>query len=221
MSEESLASELSGFGKIVNISFAHTDFETQVIIIMAHKSEAMQVSDFLQKKYRFNVQLEDSSSSSYQMRELWVGNLSSTITQEKLSNRFFIYGELEVIYMFMYKNFAFVRFKEVAAAIRALEAARGIKIDGRSVKLSFADPIRRKEALGDLPGYKFSMKNAKGLVMKYNGTTVTPQEDFIKGLLGKYGNVKALLVGEVGFKPNIRPRVFVEFANHVNRLIIE
>jgi len=185
---------------------------------MAHGTEAAKANEFLQKKYKLNVKLEQSDFSTAQMRELWVGNLAQTVTQEKLYNRFFIYGEIEVIYMFMSKNFAFIRFKEVAAASRALDSARGTRIDNRPIKISFADPIRRKEALGDMAGYHLSVKSAKGLVMKYAGTTIAPPEDFIKGILGKYGTVKAILIAEVGLRPLTKLRVFVEFSNHVKCL---
>lgn len=214
-----MAREVASFGRILNIELTRTEFEAGATIIMAHRAEAENVMQLLKRKFTLaHVQLTQLASQGLQMRELWVGNLAQTVTQEKLYNRFFIYGEIEVIYMFMSKNFAFIRFKEMVAAAQALDLARGIKIDGRQIKISFADPVRRKEALGDMPGYHFDIRNTKGLVMKYTGTSMAPQEDFAKGVLGRYGTVKAILIAEVGVKPMTRPRVYIEFSTHVNCL---
>lgn len=220
MNEESLAYELGQFGKVLNVNLVRTEYEAHATVLMAHGMEASKAMDLLQRKYRLSVQLEQIDTAWSQMRELWVGNLSQTVTQEKLWNRFFIYGEIEVVYMFMSNNFAFVRFKEIAAAARALDLARGARIDGRCVKLSFADPVRRREAVGDLPGYRLTPDSAKALVLKYTGSVLTPQEDFLKGMLSKYGSVRAILVAEVDAKPFAKPRVFVEFATHVSSHLI-
>ena len=156
-----------------------------------------------------------AEDGSVKIREIWTGNLASTVTEGKLYTYFFIYGEIERIDMFMFKNFAFVRFKEVAAACRAYELAKGIRIDGRPVKISFSDHTRRKDAIGDLPGYYLTEHNAKALLLKYKSTNTVPPEETLRGILSQYGKLQAINIMEVPQDPNFNPHVYIDFFSHV------
>eukprot|EP01022_Parablepharisma_sp_SALTPOND_P033022 TRINITY_DN88060_c0_g1_i1.p2 TRINITY_DN88060_c0_g1~~TRINITY_DN88060_c0_g1_i1.p2 ORF type:complete len:318 (-),score=29.78 TRINITY_DN88060_c0_g1_i1:1365-2318(-) len=211
--EARLAQDLAPFGQVLNISITRSDLENQAAVLMARGPDAIQAADFLQKVYGFNARVEQTESVG--IREIWTGNLAQTVTQEKLYKHFFIYGEIEMIDMFMFKNFAFVRFKEVTAAARALDLAKNVKIDGRPIKISFADPVRRKEALGDSPGYVFNEHTAKALLFKYTTVTMSPPEEAVKGTLNRYGSIKAILTLETPQDPMFKPHIFVEFSTHV------
>ena len=151
------------------------------------------------------------------IREIWTGNLAQTVTEAKLYTCFFIYGEIERLEMFMFKNFAFIRYKEVAAALRAHELAKGLRIDGRPVKVAFSDHTRRKDAIGDIPGYSLTELNAKALLMKYgDGPVIVPPEEVMKGMLSRYGTVKAVyILLNTQQDPGLRPQVYVDFYTHV------
>ena len=102
------------------------------------------------------------------IREIWVGNLPNSVTDVILYNHFFIYGEIEKIDTFGSKCFAFVRFKQVSAAARAIKCSGNILIEGRPVRISFADQARRSDAIGNKPGYEPNERNAKTLYIQYN-----------------------------------------------------
>ena len=224
MDEARLTQELAPFCQILNIGIMPGEVENKVTLVMARANEAAQAADFLQRAYGLNVGMEapdaGATATSGKMREIWIGNLAQTVTKEKLYKHFFIYGDIESIDMFMFKNFAFVRFKEVAAAIRATELAKTIRIENRLVKISFADPVRRKEALGDMPGYTFGEHNAKALILKYVNSTMALPEENLRAVLSRYGNVKAILVLESVMQQDhpqaYKPHIFVDYNSHVS-----
>ena len=149
------------------------------------------------------------------VREVWVGNLAATVTEAKLYTYFFIYGEIERIDMFMFKNFAFVRFLEVASACRAYEQARGTLIDNYPIKVSYSDHIRRRNAVGDTPGYQLTPKNAKAILLQYKTATVVPPEDIIEDELCKYGRVKSIYIKQIPSNPTFKPQIFADYFMHV------
>jgi len=220
MDETRLSNELAPFGQILDVGILRGETENQAIIQMSKNSDAINANDFLQKVYNLRTSLEQADAqSSAGMREIWIGNLPQTCTQEKIAKHFFIYGEIEFIDMFMFKNFAFVRFFELAAAARALDLGKNIKIDGRPIKLSYADPVRRKESLGNNPNYAFSEKIAKVVLLKFITVSMAPPEESLKSAMIKYGNIKNMLVLESPQDPVIKPHVYIEFETHVYFLL--
>lgn len=57
-------------------------------------------------------------------RNVYLGNIDDTITEEKLKQDFSDYGEIELVNTLKEKNCAFVNFTSIAAAVRAIEGIR-------------------------------------------------------------------------------------------------
>lgn len=155
-----------------------------------------------------------ADKSTPRIREVWVGNLAYSVTETKLYSYFFIFGDIERIEMFMFKNFAFVKYKEVSAAIRACEQGKKMIIDGRQIKVTFSDHTRRKEVIGDAPNYKLTEKTAKSLLFQYTTGNVCT-EDVLKHVLGRYGRIKAVFVKPVPPGTYQKSCLYVDYMSHV------
>ncbi|KAF7721619.1 hypothetical protein EC973_004366 [Apophysomyces ossiformis] len=57
-------------------------------------------------------------------RNVYLGNIDETITEEKLKQDFSDYGEIELVNTLKEKNCAFVNFTSIAAAVRAIDGIR-------------------------------------------------------------------------------------------------
>ncbi|KAK6543773.1 hypothetical protein TWF694_000505 [Orbilia ellipsospora] len=69
-------------------------------------------------------------------RNVYIGNLDETWTEERLRQDFSEYGEIELVNTLREKSCAFVNFTNIANAIKAIEAVRG-KEDYRKFKINF------------------------------------------------------------------------------------
>lgn len=148
------------------------------------------------------------------MREIWVGNLPSDVTEAMLYNHFFIYGDVEKIDVFAFKGFAFVRFKLVAAAARAVECANGILIGGRPVRIAFSDQTRRHDAVGDKPGYEPNEYNAKTLHVQYKRDGPIQTEGKMQEVLNRYGRVKAIYIKQALPNSHTKAYLYVDYVTH-------
>ncbi len=149
------------------------------------------------------------------MREIWVGNLAGSVTETTLYNYFFIYGEIDKIDVFQYRSFAFVRFKLTGAAARAVEQANGLLIDGRPVRVAFADQSRRADAIGDKPGYLANEGNARTLFVQYNKPGLIQVDGKMQEVLNRYGRVKALYIKQMPPNSYLKPYLYVDYVTHV------
>lgn len=78
-------------------------------------------------------------------RNVYVGNLDETWTEERLRQDFSEFGEIELVNTLREKSCAFVNFTNIANAIKAIEAIRG-KDDYRKFKVNFG-----KDRCGNAP----------------------------------------------------------------------
>lgn len=78
-------------------------------------------------------------------RNVYVGNLDETWTEDRLRQDFSEYGEIELVNTLREKSCAFVNFTNIANAIKAIEAIRG-KDDYRKFKVNFG-----KDRCGNAP----------------------------------------------------------------------
>ncbi|KAL2202029.1 RNA recognition domain-containing protein [Sarocladium strictum] len=78
-------------------------------------------------------------------RNVYVGNLDETWTEERLRQDFSEYGEIELVNTLREKSCAFVNFTNIANAIKAIEAIRG-RDDYRKFKVNFG-----KDRCGNAP----------------------------------------------------------------------
>ncbi|KAK6501543.1 hypothetical protein TWF481_009380 [Arthrobotrys musiformis] len=94
-------------------------------------------------------------------RNVYIGNLDETWTEERLRQDFSEYGEIELVNTLREKSCAFVNFTNIANAIKAIEAIRG-KEDYRKFKINFG-----KDRCGNAP-----RQNAPGV--QVNGAEQSP-----------------------------------------------
>ncbi|KZZ99267.1 negative regulator of differentiation 1 [Moelleriella libera RCEF 2490] len=78
-------------------------------------------------------------------RNVYVGNLDETFTEERLRQDFSEYGEIELVNALREKSCAFVNFTNIANAIKAIEAIRS-RDDYRKFKVNFG-----KDRCGNAP----------------------------------------------------------------------
>jgi RNA recognition motif-containing protein len=117
-----------------------------------HPIDQAQLVDFLSKHHpsASNIsEIPEHLKKYYLVREIWVGNISPVTVKRTLYDKFRGFGDIETIEMFSSKGFAFIKFRKVVAATRAYEFGDATLIDGRSLKVAFADPSRRFDIVGD------------------------------------------------------------------------
>ena len=145
-------------------------------------------------------------------RELWIGNISPITDKRQIYDVFKQFGSIESIEMFSSKGFAFVKYRKVANATVAYERHRGLMVDGRPVKVTFGDPNRRFDMLGDCrtpedPNYNPSDdNNFKSLYIGYSVGKNIPSEGKLVEIFNRYGRVKGIHIKRVQ-----QPYVFVDF----------
>ena len=157
----------------------------------------------------------DHFKKYFLVREVWVGNISPATDKQSLYDGFKNYGEIEGIEMFSSKGFAFIKYRKVVAATRAYEFGDSILIDGRPVKVSFADPSRRIDIVGDsalLENPNFNPiddENFKNLFLGYPPGALVPGESKLREVFARYGKVKRISIRQA--TNSSRPYAFVDF----------
>ena len=145
-------------------------------------------------------------------RELWIGNISPVTDKRQIYDVFKLFGSIESIEMFSSKGFAFVKYRKVMNATVAYERHRGLIVDGRPVKVTFGDPNRRFDMLGDCrapedPNYNPSDdNNFKSLYIGYSSGKTIPSESKLLEIFNRYGRVKGIHIKRVQ-----QPYAFVDF----------
>ncbi|KAH7419581.1 hypothetical protein BKA64DRAFT_563253 [Cadophora sp. MPI-SDFR-AT-0126] len=113
-------------------------------------------------------------------RNVYVGNLDESWTEERLRQDFSEYGEIELVNTLREKSCAFVNFTNIANAIKAIEAVRG-KDDYRRFKVNFGkdrcgNPPRQVQPSQQSPrndGVNSPPPNSGGLQPSQNGSSPT------------------------------------------------
>ncbi|OMJ78423.1 hypothetical protein SteCoe_21798 [Stentor coeruleus] len=153
--------------------------------------------------------------SFFMVREVWIGNISPATDKQLLYDAFKNYGIIEGIEMFSSKGFAFIKYRKVVCATRAYELADGIIVDGRPVKVAFADPTRRIDIVGDSlspenPNFNpIDDDNFKNLFLGYSHSAVVPPEAKLREVFSRYGRVKRISIRQA--TSTTRPYAFVDF----------
>ena len=151
----------------------------------------------------------------FMVREVWIGNISPATDKQLLYDAFKNYGIIEGIEMFSSKGFAFIKYRKVVCATRAYELADGIIVDGRPVKVAFADPTRRIDIVGDSlspenPNFNpIDDDNFKNLFLGYSHSAVVPSEAKLREVFSRYGRVKRISIRQA--TSITRPYAFVDF----------
>jgi len=113
-------------------------------------------------------------------RNVYIGNLDESWSEERLKQDFSEYGEIELVNTLREKSCAFVNFTNIANAIKAIEAVRG-KEDYRRFKVNFGkdrcgNPPRQVSQSQQSPrndGVNSPPPNSGGLQPSQNGSSPT------------------------------------------------
>lgn len=89
-------------------------------------------------------------------RNVYIGNLDETWTEERLRQDFSEYGEIELVNALREKSCAFVNFTNIANAIKSIEAIRG-KEEYRKFKVNFG-----KDRCGNAPRQLQNSQSPRG-----------------------------------------------------------
>ncbi len=73
-------------------------------------------------------------------RNLYVGNLSLTVTTEILWDLFSVHGEIREIRPLISKGFAFIEMSNSEEAEKARKALNGFILEGRALEVNYARP---------------------------------------------------------------------------------
>ena len=84
--------------------------------------------------------------------KLYVGNLSSSVTNQDLQDLFSQHGEVKEVNILEGKGFGFVEMSNPAEAETAKEALDGSDCKGLTLKVDEARPPRKREGGGRPPG---------------------------------------------------------------------
>jgi len=77
--------------------------------------------------------------------KLYVGNLSYSVTNERLKELFSNYGEVKEVNIIEGRGFGFVEMSSPSEAEKAKEALNGSDLEGRNLKVDEARPPRSRE----------------------------------------------------------------------------
>lgn len=84
----------------------------------------------------------DSDVTEMPSNSLWVGNLSTDVTDADLMNLFAQFGALDSVTSYSSRSYAFIFFKHMEDAQAAKEALQGFFLRGNSIKIEFARPAK-------------------------------------------------------------------------------
>jgi hypothetical protein len=93
---------------------------------------------------------------------------------------------------------------------------------GSIIKISFSDCSKRREIIGDEPGYELTEKTCKLLHISLNKNSVVAPENVLRDLFRKYGNIKSM---HIKSNPGFRPTIYLEYTrpdeaeNAINNLV--
>ncbi|KAI7873540.1 hypothetical protein K492DRAFT_175742 [Lichtheimia hyalospora FSU 10163] len=119
-------------------------------------------------------------------RNVYLGNIDETITEEKLKQDFSDYGEIELVNTLKEKNCAFVNFTSIAAAVRAIEGIRA-KEEYKKYRINYGkdrcgNPPRTHRAVQRIPEGPFMTSNVTSTELDESDITkesVTTTENLI------------------------------------------
>ncbi|XP_020102807.1 flowering time control protein FPA isoform X2 [Ananas comosus] len=97
---------------------------------------------FVEKEQQQQQQQQHRKSSGWGIappsRHLWVGNLSSHVTERMLSEQFLRFGDLEKIGYVPGRSYAFVDYRKVEDAVIAMRGLQGSNLAGMLIRIEFA-----------------------------------------------------------------------------------
>lgn len=98
-------------------------------------------------------------------RNVYIGNIDDSITEEKLKYDFSEYGDIELVNTLKEKSCAFVNFTSIAGAVRAIEGIRS-KEEYKKFRINYG-----KDRCGNPPRFTNNNNNTTNNSSKVNNTT--------------------------------------------------
>lgn len=128
------------------------------------------------------------------VRELWIGNLPANITEYRLYNHFFIFGEISQIELLAGNGFAFIKYRLLRSAFLAYQEMSHANIEGKQIKMSFSDCAKRKDIIGDEPGFFISIQNCRLLHCTTKRREYSFSESYYYQQFSRFGKINAFLI---------------------------
>ena len=197
------AKEKNKKDKKINKNINIKSFLNKKITIQEDKSSSNSKNINLNNKLNLNL------NNNIRVREIWVTNLPLSINEAQLYKHFFVYGEISKIELktFFDKKNAFIKYRLVASAGKALEKENNTYFNGNIISVSFSNEAQRKDIVGNEKGYELNENNCKLIVACLNKNLDTAEEKTILKIFQNYGKIKNISVRNVS-NSNY---VFVEF----------
>ena len=147
--------------------------------------------------------------NNIKIREIYVENLPLWINEKDLYMKFFIYGEISKIELksFGDKKNAFVKFRLVSSAMKALENGNNTNYNGNIIKIKYSDFRQRKDVIGDEIGYELNEDNCKLIVLCLNKNAESTNEENAADIFENFGKIKNICIKNI----NNRNHIFVEY----------
>ena len=162
--------------------------------------------------YCKNNNREDSLSSDYEnnnlnnklinfikVREIWVKNLPLSANEINLYKEFFIYGEISKIDLktFGDTKSAFIKYRLINSAIKALEKANNMDFNGNIINITFSNPTHKKDIIGNELGYELTENNCKLIVACFNRNIECSNEETACNIFENFGKIKNIIIKNI------------------------
>ncbi|CAL8256381.1 unnamed protein product [Lota lota] len=128
---------------------AHGFEETQSVLLLEKLSTVQAVLSSFPDAARVGSQDSSLVQPESPCLSLWVGNVTTELTEKHLRDLFKMYGEIDSIRVLHEKFCAFVNFKNAAMAARALEKLNGCSIENTRLVVRYPD--RRTQKVLSIP----------------------------------------------------------------------
>lgn len=95
-----------------------------------------------------------------------------------------------------------------------MDHGNGQQIDGRVIKVSYSNHIRRKDFLGDKGEIETNNQNATTLFLGYHENSLFPSESTIKEYFSKFGELKAIYLKQAPPNTFVKSHIFIDYELH-------
>ena len=191
-----------------------------------NKNINLNINSFLNKKINYqNKQEENLSSDSkniilnnklninlknvINVREIYITNLPLSTDESKLYKEFFVYGEISKIELktFWDKKNAFIKYRLIQSAIKALNMENNIYFNGNIINVSYSNENQRKDIKGNENGFELNENKCKLIVVCLNKNLETTDEENILNIFENFGKIKNICIKNI----NKRIHIFIEY----------
>ena len=158
-----------------------------------------------------NDENNNNINGGMKVREILVGNLPLSTTENDLYKEFFIFGEISKIELKTIedKKAAYIKYRLVNSAMKALEKNDKMNFKGNLITVSLSNISQRRDIKGNEIGYEINESNCKLIVVclnKSNNLNIL-NEEYIVNIFAKFGNIKTVLIKNM----NNKIHIFVEY----------